>query len=85
MTAIGVALIGYGTMGRAHSYAYAAAPRIRSLPVTPVLRVVSGRDAAAVQQAAQAFGAESHVTDWPSTGASSAPSAPPPSPTSART
>jgi predicted dehydrogenase len=64
MSDVGVALIGYGMMGRAHAYAYAAAPRIRSLPVTPVLRVVSGRDAEAVQKAATAFGAQSHVTDW---------------------
>jgi predicted dehydrogenase len=64
MSELGVALIGYGTMGHAHAYAYAAAPRIRSLPVTPVLRVVSGRDAEAVQKAAHAFGAQSHVTDW---------------------
>jgi predicted dehydrogenase len=64
MTDVGIALIGYGMMGHAHSYAYAAVPRIRPLPVRPVLRVVSGRAAAAVQRAAAAYGAETWVTDW---------------------
>jgi predicted dehydrogenase len=64
MTDVGIALIGYGMMGHAHSYAYAAAPRIRPLPVRPVLRVVSGRDAAAVERAAAAYGASEWVTDW---------------------
>ena len=32
-----VAIIGYGTMGRAHSYAYRAASMIRDLPCRPIL------------------------------------------------
>src|SRR5216684_8546804 len=51
-------------MGRAHSYAYTAAPVMRRLPVRPRLRVISGRDEARVSGAAAAYGFESWVTDW---------------------
>jgi predicted dehydrogenase len=61
---IGVGIIGYGLMGKAHTYGYAVAPRIRELPVCPRLRVISGRDAAAVERAARAYGVEDWVTDW---------------------
>jgi predicted dehydrogenase len=61
---VGIAMIGYGAMGHAHAYAYAAAPRIRPLPMPPVLRVVSGRDAGAVERAASRYGAGAWVTDW---------------------
>jgi len=61
---VGVGLIGYGTMGKAHSYAYAAAPVIRALRTRPRLRVICGRDRAAVQRAARDFGAERFTTDW---------------------
>lgn len=61
---VGIGLIGYGTMGKAHSYAYAAAPVIRALPRRPRLRAISGRDRAAVERAARDFGAERCTTDW---------------------
>jgi predicted dehydrogenase len=61
---VGIGVVGYGMMGRAHSYAYTAAPVMRSLPVRPRLRVISGRDEAKVSQAAAAYGFESWVTDW---------------------
>src|SRR2546425_8246778 len=61
---VGIGVVGYGMMGRAHSYAYAAAPVMRTLSVRPRLRVISGRDEARVSQAAAAFGFESWVTDW---------------------
>jgi predicted dehydrogenase len=64
MSEVGIAVIGYGMMGRAHSYGYTIAPRIRSLPVTPRLRIMSGRDAAAVESAARAYGVEEWTTDW---------------------
>src|SRR2546428_9181045 len=51
-------------MGRAHSYAYAAAPVMRTLPVRPRLRLISGRDEAKVSEAAAAYGVEGWVTDW---------------------
>ena len=51
-------------MGRAHAYGYSVAPRIRDLPVTPRLRVISGRDAVGVQAAAGRYGVEEWTTDW---------------------
>jgi predicted dehydrogenase len=51
-------------MGRAHAYAYRVAPQIRDLPVLPRLRMISGRNAAAVAHAARANGIEEAVTDW---------------------
>jgi predicted dehydrogenase len=61
---VGIGIVGYGMMGRAHAYGYRVAPHVRSLPVRPRLRVISGRDAAAVERAARAFGVEQAVTDW---------------------
>ena len=61
---VGIGIVGYGTMGRAHAYAYAAAPRIRQLPCRPRVRAISGRSRAAVQQAALDLGAEWFTTDW---------------------
>jgi len=61
---LGIGLVGYGAMGKAHSYAYAAAPRIRPLPCRPRLRVVSGRTRDRVERAAAQFGAERFTTDW---------------------
>ncbi len=61
---LNVALIGYKFMGRAHSNAYRQvgpfmAPRLR-----PRLKVLCGRDAAAVAEAADALGWEEVATDW---------------------
>ena len=61
---VGVGVVGYGMMGRAHSYAYTAAPVMRSLPVRPRLVVISGRDEAKVERAAAAYGFESWTSDW---------------------
>ncbi len=59
-----VGIIGYGAMGKAHSYGYRVAPMLRPLPVTPVVTVMSGRDAGAVAAAAAAYGVPATVTDW---------------------
>ena len=61
---VGIGIVGYGTMGKAHSYGYAAAPQIRSLRWRPRLRAISGRNRAAVEQAGSDFGAERVTTDW---------------------
>ena len=59
-----VGIIGYGVMGKAHSYGYRVAPMLRRLPVTPVVTVMSGRDVLAVEAAAAAYGVPATVTDW---------------------
>ena len=59
-----VGIVGYGMMGKAHCYGYRVAPMVRKLPVTPVVSVMSGRDAAAVAAAAAAYGVGQTVTDW---------------------
>jgi predicted dehydrogenase len=59
-----VGIVGYGLMGKAHSYGYRVAPMLRRLPVTPVVTVMSGRDAGAVAAAAAAYGIPATVTGW---------------------
>jgi len=61
---VGIGIVGYGMMGRAHAYGYRVAPQVRELPVVPRLRVISGRNADAVTRAARANGVEEAVTDW---------------------
>jgi predicted dehydrogenase len=63
-TEVGIGIVGYGMMGRAHSYAYTAAPVMRALGVKPRLRVISGRDEAKVSHAAAAYGFDGWVTNW---------------------
>jgi predicted dehydrogenase len=61
---VGIGVVGYGMMGRAHSYGYTVAPVMRALPVRPRLKVISGRDEDKVSRAAGAYGFDSWVTDW---------------------
>jgi predicted dehydrogenase len=61
---VGIGIIGYGMMGKAHSYGYTLAPHIRPVPCRPRLRVISGRNRDAVQSAARTYGVERAVTDW---------------------
>jgi len=61
---VGIGVIGYGVMGKAHSYGYTVAPRMRELPCVPRLRVISGRTRGALERAAGAYGVERTVTDW---------------------
>lgn len=57
-------LIGYKFMGKAHSHALRDVSMFFDLPAKPVMRVLCGRDAAGVQQAADKFGWESVETRW---------------------
>jgi len=59
-----VGIIGHGVMGKAHCYGYRVAPMLRKLPVTPVVSVISGRNAPAVAAAAAAYGVPEYATDW---------------------
>ena len=62
---IGVGMLGYGFMGRAHSRAFRS---IRHMtwppPLIPELVAIAGRTEAAVTRAADEFGFAEHVTDW---------------------
>ena len=62
--ALRVGVVGYGVMGKAHCYGYRVAPMLRTLPVTPVVTVMSGRNGEAVAAAAAAYGVPGHTTDW---------------------
>lgn len=61
---LGVAMIGYGFMGAAHSQGWRVAPRFFDLPVEPEMAVIVGRDAARVEAAREKFGWTSASTDW---------------------
>jgi predicted dehydrogenase len=62
---LGVGLLGYGFMGRAHSNAWRTIP-FMFWPSTgrPELVAIAGRTEAAVQTAATRFGFEDYTTDW---------------------
>ncbi len=64
MRDVGIGIVGYGLMGRAHAHGYTLAPRVRELNVVPRLRVISGRNEAAVAAAARRYGVEESTTDW---------------------
>ena len=61
---LNIGLIGYGFMGRTHSNAYRKVPNFFDLQYRPVLKAVSGRDAAKVKPFADQWGYESVETDW---------------------
>jgi predicted dehydrogenase len=61
---VGIGIVGYGMMAKAHSYAYTVAPVMRSLERRPRLRLISGRDKEKVAHAASAYGFESWTEDW---------------------
>jgi predicted dehydrogenase len=61
---VGIGIIGYGNMGKAHGYGYTVAPSVRELACVPRLRMISGRTGAAVERAAGLYGVDRAVTDW---------------------
>ena len=64
MKEIGVALIGYNFMGRAHSNAYRQVKPFFEPRLRPRLKVLCGRNAVAVAEAAGRLGFEESATDW---------------------
>ena len=64
MDEVGIGIVGYGLMGRAHAHGYTVAPHVRDLAVVPRLRVISGRDETAVAAAAARYGVAGWTTDW---------------------
>jgi predicted dehydrogenase len=61
---LGVGMIGYAFMGKAHSQAWRSAGRFFDLPLTPRMSVVCGRDPVATRAAADQLGWASVETDW---------------------
>jgi len=61
---VGIGIVGYGMMAKAHSYAYTVAPVMRTLRHRPRLRMISGRDKEKVSRAAAAYGFESWTASW---------------------
>jgi predicted dehydrogenase len=62
---IGVGVIGYAFMGKAHSHALKTlAYMLNPPPAAPLLAAIAGRDAAAVRAAAARYGYARAYTDW---------------------
>lgn len=64
MSEIGVGLVGYKFMGRAHSNAYRQVAHFFDVDPSPVMRAICGRDLAATESAAKKLGWESVETDY---------------------
>jgi len=62
--ALGVGMIGYAFMGAAHSQGWRTVGRVFDLPRRPLLAAICGRDADAVQAAADRHGWAAAETDW---------------------
>ncbi len=62
---IGVGMLGYAFMGKAHSNAFKTIPyMIYPPPAIPILAAISGRNEDAVAEAAKRYGYRRHYTDW---------------------
>jgi predicted dehydrogenase len=62
---LGVGMLGYAFMGKAHANAYRTLSYMTwPPPFRPRLVSIAGRDESAVAEAAQRYGFERHVTDW---------------------
>jgi len=61
---IGVGMVGYAFMGRAHSLAWNTVDRVFGVPLRPRLAAICGRDKAAAEAAADRFGWATAETDW---------------------
>jgi predicted dehydrogenase len=62
---IGIGMLGYAFMGKAHAYAFRTLPHVDpSPPLQPRLVCIAGRNADAVSAAAGRYGYERWTTDW---------------------
>ena len=61
---IGVGLVGYKFMGRAHSNAYRQVARFFDVDPVPQMTAICGREEASVREAADSLGWESYETDY---------------------
>ncbi len=62
--ALGVGMVGYSFMGRAHSQAWRTAPHVFDLPLAPRMVAIAGRSAEGVEAARAELGWDLGVTDW---------------------
>jgi predicted dehydrogenase len=62
---VGIGMLGYAFMGKAHTNAYKTLPyMIYPPPAIPRLVAIAGRDEEAVKEAVQRYGYEGYYTDW---------------------
>ncbi len=61
---IGVGMVGYAFMGRAHSQAWHTVSRVFEVPLRPRLAAICGRDRDATRAAADRLGWAAAETDW---------------------
>jgi len=62
---IGVGMLGYAFMGKAHSNAFKKIPYMMyPPPAIPVMEAIAGRNEEAVAEAAKRFGYNKYYTDW---------------------
>ena len=62
---VGVGMLGYGFMGKAHTNAYKTIPyMIYPPPAIPRLQAICGRTEGAVAEAMRRYGYERYYTDW---------------------
>ena len=61
---LGVGLVGYGFLGRAHSLAWTSEPQVFDLPTSPVRIAICGRDEDRATKVARQFGWQNVETDW---------------------
>jgi len=62
---VGIGMLGYAFMGKAHTNAYKTLPYIiYPPPAIPKLVAIAGRDEEAVKEAALRYGYEGYYTDW---------------------
>jgi predicted dehydrogenase len=62
--ALGVGMVGYAFMGRAHSQAWRTVGHFFDLPLRPRMAAICGRDPDAVQRAVSRLGWAAWETDW---------------------
>jgi predicted dehydrogenase len=61
---IGIGMVGYAFMGRAHSLAWLTVGRVFDVPLRPRLAAICGRDKTATRAVADRFGWAAAETDW---------------------
>ncbi len=62
---VGIGMMGYGFMGKAHTNAFKTIPyMIYPPPAIPKLVAIAGRDEEAVKEATRRYGYEKHYTNW---------------------